>query len=86
MNIIPYNVPGQCCDFRLSSSLTKTQIEQILGFEPNVKDDPYKVKNSWGFKVDGMHCGIWDYKGLPWSAYGPEEVFIKLFGEENIIP
>lgn len=64
------------------------QIAEILGFEANCEDDPYKVKYSWGFKADGVHCGIWDYRGSytynNFSLYGPKEVFEQLFGSENV--
>lgn len=54
----------------LDSSLTVEDITAVLGFGPNVKDDPYKVTHSWGFRLDGRECGIWDYKGSRWSTYG----------------
>lgn len=64
------------------------QIAEILGFEANCQDDPDKVKYSWGFKADGVHCGIWDYyrsyKMNSFSLYGPKEVFEQLFGKENV--
>ena len=63
-------------------------IARILGFEANCQDDPDKVKYSWGFKADGVHCGIWDYyrsyKMNSFSLYGPKEVFEQLFGKENV--
>lgn len=59
-------------------------INKILGFEPNIEDDPDKVVNSWGFEVDGERCAIWDYKGShlhgQFSTYGSHDVFDKLFG------
>lgn len=65
-----------------------TDIARILGFEANCDDDPDKVKYSWGFKADGVHCGIWDYyrsyKNNNFSLYGPKEVFEQLFGKENV--
>ena len=61
------------------NDITVEQINEILGFAPNVDDDPDKVKHSWGFKVDGVHCAIWDYKGWRWITYGPKEVFDKRF-------
>jgi hypothetical protein len=64
--------------------LTKAQIDKVLGFEPNVDDDPYKVKYSWAFNAGGRDCAIWDWKGShklrEFSAYGPKEVLSKLFG------
>lgn len=77
----------RCGSFRmgtLNGALTVTDINNVLGFEPNIDDDPSKVKYSWGFEADGVHCGIWDYKGVRWSTYGPKEIFEKLFGVCNI--
>jgi hypothetical protein len=69
-------------------NINKTQIAEILGFEPNVSDDPYKVENSWGFTVDGVFGAIWDYKGSHrygvFSTYGPKEIFVKLFGADRV--
>ena len=42
---------------------TKEQIVKVLGFKPNVDDDPSKVVNSWGFTIDGEDAAIWDWKG-----------------------
>ena len=67
------------------TGLTKTDIDKVLGFKPNVDDDPCKVKYSWGFQYKGHKCAIWDYKGSwkdkYWSTYGPAEVFKELFGQ-----
>jgi hypothetical protein len=64
--------------------ITVAEIREVLGFAPNCEDDPSKVVNSWGFTVDGRHCGIWDYKGSQrigeFSTFGPADVFEKLFG------
>lgn len=68
--------------------ITQQQIEQALGFEPNILEDEYKVTASWGFICNGVRCGIWDWKGSAddneWSAYGPREMFVELFGEEHV--
>ena len=65
--------------------LSKVQIDRILGFKPNVADDPYKVKYSWAFNVQGSDCAIWDYKGShkikEYSAYGPADKLRAVFGE-----
>jgi hypothetical protein len=70
------------------SNMTAEDIARVLGFEANCQDDPDKVKYSWGFEADGVHCGIWDYYKSytlnSWSLYGPKEVFEKLFGKENV--
>jgi hypothetical protein len=79
MKIVPFNQPGACCTGNIDSGYTVADINRILGFKPNVKDDPYKVRHSWGFKADGKECGIWDYKGSRWSTYGPKAVFNQLF-------
>lgn len=62
---------GDCLSYRLPESVTPEQIESVLGFAPNVQDDPDKVTMSWGFKLDGVRCGIWDYKGYRWSVFDP---------------
>lgn len=89
--ILPVDTPGDHAQGQLSNRLTKKDIEKVLGFPPNVQDDPEKVKNSWGFTVwlagygssKGVRCGIWDYKGTRWSTFGPAEIFKTLFGDEN---
>lgn len=64
------------------------EITKVLGFKSNVKDDPYKVVNSWGFEADGVTCAIWDYNGShtigQFSTYGPASVFIELFGADRV--
>jgi hypothetical protein len=83
MKIEPINEAGDCRTGNLSR-LTAKDITAILGFKPNVKDDPSKVKYSWGFTVDGVRCGVWDYKGSykakSWSTYGPASALEKVFG------
>jgi hypothetical protein len=58
-------------------------ITEILGFGPNIDDDPTKVVNSWAFEIDGRKFGIWDYKGShhagQFSTYGSPGVLSKLF-------
>ena len=87
--IVPVNEPGDSRSGTLTN-LTAEEISEILGFAPNVKDDPYKVQNSWGFSVDGKRCGIWDYKGShhsnSFSTFGPHEVLCSLFGEHYSSP
>ena len=87
MDIIPINQAGGSRTGTLKD-ITVEKIIDVLGFKPNCKDDPYKVKNSWGFTVDGVKCGIWDYKGShkfgQFSTDGPREIFIKLFGD-NVV-
>lgn len=73
-----YSVPGEYRQFDLTG-YSKQEITDILGFPPNVRDDPNKVTSSWGFKLDGEPCGIWDYYGSEWSVYGPEELIRELF-------
>jgi hypothetical protein len=66
------------------SGLTKKDIDGILGFEPNVLDDPDKVKYSWGFRINGKPCAVWDWKGShknkQWSVFGPSDVLEAAFG------
>ena len=83
MKIVPFNQPGAYCMGNIDEGYTVKEINKILGFEPNVQDDPDKVKYSWGFKVDGQPCGIWDYKGSRWSTYGPKIVFSILFPQKR---
>jgi len=77
--------------------ITVREIIQILDLAPNVKDDPDKVDNAWGFlafeddtkREMKMHrCGIWDYKGSQYlgefSTYGNSDVFKFLFGERYV--
>jgi hypothetical protein len=63
--------------------LTKQDIDRILGFEPNVDDDEFKVKYSWGFTVNGVKCAVWDWKGSytvnQFSAFGPDNVLREVF-------
>jgi hypothetical protein len=81
--IIPIDQSGSGRDGTLSG-LTVKEISQKLGFRPNCKDDPYKIKYSWGFMIDGVRCGIWDYKGSyktkSFSTYGPLDALQKVFG------
>lgn len=83
MKIVPSTIGGSHRTGILES-ISALEIEHVLGFAPNIDDDPYKVVNSWGFKVDGHECGIWDYKGShtygQFSTYGPDHVFKQLFG------
>lgn len=63
--------------------ITADKIESILGFAPNVADDPDKVRYSWAFTVNGYKCAIWDYKGSyqynSFSTYGPASVLRSIF-------
>ena len=63
--------------------VTKEYIVKALGFEPNIKDDPDKVENSWAFTLDGHPCAIWDWKGSHhakvWSVYDPHKVLDRIF-------
>jgi len=93
LNIIPVAEPGLGKTGELVN-MTAKQIEAKLGFAPNVEDDPAKVTASWGFMLNPEpdktvpKCGIWDYKGSGrfgvWSTYGPRQVFVAIFGEENV--
>lgn len=69
-------------------NLTAKEISTILGFEPNIDDDPDKVVNSWGFRVGKIECAIWDYKGShtfkSFSTFGPKLIFIQIFGAEHV--
>lgn len=68
------------------SNTSFSEICEILGFEPNIEDDPYKVNYSWGALVNNhIRIGIWDYKQSytfgEFSTYGNPDVFKALFGE-----
>lgn len=79
--VVPSDVPGHHHTGDLPSSITKKQIITVLGFAPNCEDDPDKVKNSWGFTVNGFPCGIWDYRGHHWSIFDGslDQVLLSLF-------
>jgi hypothetical protein len=79
MNILPHDEAGSHRTGSIDSGYTVAEINRILGFKPNIQDDPQKVKYSWGFTANGQPCGIWDYRGGRWSVFGPQEVFDKLF-------
>jgi len=82
MKINAINTAGQSRTGTLYDINVAT-ITEVLGFAPNVIDDPDKVVNSWGFEIDGQKFGIWDYKGShhmgQFSTYGDGEVLYKLF-------
>lgn len=83
--ILPVDEVGDHAQHSIQG-LNAKQIAKIIGFPANCsKDDPYKVKYSWGFTVDGVRCGVWDYKGSYednyFSAFGPIEALRKLFGD-----
>lgn len=82
MVITPISIAGQSKTGVLYD-ITVTAIAEVLGFPPNVEDDPDKVENSWGFEIDGKQFGIWDYKGShhmgQFSTYGDSSVLAKLF-------
>ena len=63
-------------------------ITKILGFAPNVEDDPDKVTFSWRCYVDGSPFAVWDYKGSHhakrWSVYDPEHKVMDVFPVDNI--
>lgn len=88
IQIFPLDKPGSHKSGTLINQ-SKLVIESVLGFAPNVKDDPCKVKYSWGFTADGKECGIWAWKGSEnrgeYSFYGPREVFEALFGPTNVL-
>tara|TARA_R110000772_G_scaffold97658_2_gene197021 strand:+ start:242 stop:538 length:297 start_codon:yes stop_codon:yes gene_type:complete len=58
--------------------------------EPNLLDDPGKVRWSWGFKVlpSVSPMALWDWKGSgdrdTWSIYGNCDTWRKLFPEATI--
>jgi len=67
------------------TGLTVAQVNKILGFKPNISDDPSKVKHSWGFRAghnnnELVECAVWDYYGFQFSCYGDPEVMREIFG------
>jgi hypothetical protein len=64
----------------LPETLSVGDIQKALGKHIKNRGDngDGKVKNEWQFTVDGDECGIWDYHGARWSAYGPAQAFAKL--------
>ena len=82
MNIKPIDTAGASKTGTLYDINVAT-ITEVLGFGPNIEDDPHKVVNSWGFEIDGQKFGIWDYKGShhagQFSTYGNGKVLAKLF-------
>ena len=85
MIILPIDKIGDCRTGTLEN-ISVAQINKILGFKPNCEDDPDKVKHSWGFTVDGIRCGVWDYKGSEnynsFSTFGPDDTLKKVFGDK----
>ena len=80
--VVPHNKSGYYKTGSLNN-ITAEEINQVLGFKPNVDDAPDKVVHSWGFKAKGKVCGIWDYRGShlrgSFSTYGPGNIFMDLF-------
>jgi hypothetical protein len=87
MIIKPVNQTGDSRTGGLQN-ITVAEIVKRLGFKANCEDDPDKVKNSWGFTVDGVRCGVWDYKGSQkfnaFSTFGPAETLKQVFGEHYV--
>ena len=83
MKIEPIKKAGSHRTGRLDG-ITVEQVTERLGFAPNCEDNPYKVKHSWEFTVDGVHCGVWDYKGSAevnsFSTYGVPDKLAMIFG------
>lgn len=89
MNILPVPIPGPRRTGEIQG-YTVAEINRILGFRPNVDDDPDKVRYSWGFLADGVQCGIWSYRNShlfkQFSTSGPAEVFATLFPARKTQP
>jgi len=68
--------------------MSKEDIEDVLGFAPNVEDDPDKVVNSWRCHVDGAPFAVWDYKGSHhakrWSIYDPNHIVTDIFPIDKV--
>lgn len=85
--IVPYDKAGDYCQGRITG-VSSNLITQRLGFGPNVKDDPSKVKYSWGFMYKGQRFGIWDYNQSyrynNFSYYGNKQIIKELFPEYEV--
>jgi hypothetical protein len=68
--------------------LSKVEIEFMLGFKPNTKDDPTKVDMCWTFEVEGRPHSIWSYKNSfligTWSVHGTDQLFELVFGDHYV--
>ena len=84
MIILPSTQHGFGRDRRISSGLSPADIDAALGIGTTTPCDGGKTEWEWAFTADGYLCGIWDYNGTRWSAYGPRWVFVELFGEANV--
>jgi hypothetical protein len=68
-----------------TGTLTGISKEQIFAALPDAtfRDKPAadkKVTMEWAFLANGQLCGIWDYRGIRFSTYGPAQIFKTLFG------
>jgi len=74
----------------LTVATTYDKICSVVGFEPNVEDDPDKVEASWGFQdSDGRKGFLWCYKigkgaCRSWSADGSRKLLEDLFGYDRV--
>ena len=86
MNIVPVDRAGPYRTGTLDL-VTPEDIEKVLGFPPNIEDDPDKVKYSWGFEADGKFAAIWDYKDSyklrVFSIYDPNGIIATLFNRST---
>ena len=86
MNIVPVDRAGPYRTGTLDL-VTPEDIEKVLGFAPNIEDDPDKVKYSWGFEADGKFAAIWDYKDSyklrVFSIYDPNGIIATLFNRST---
>ena len=87
MNIQPLNSPGSHKTATIFG-LSADQVAALIGFPPNVKDDPYKVSHSWGFTADGKPFGVWSWKGSEkrneFSACGSVGILAEIFGAQHV--
>lgn len=73
------NPHGHECHFQLPKSLTVDDIKAALpGITELAPDTDGKSDHEFAFLAHGVPCAIWRWKQLSWSAYGPEDVFVKL--------
>ena len=85
IEIYPCTTVGSHKTGSLPCDMSPENISEVLGFEPNIDDDPDKVVYSWGAHVvdqetnESYDIAVWDYKGSRWSTYGNPDVLERIF-------
>lgn len=65
--------------------LPPAEVQKAIGFDANIDDEP-DMGASWGFTVDGVHCGVWYIRPTTLfpSCSGTKEALVKVFGAEHV--